>query len=165
MSSLLFLTYQDFVINYTNGVNMLCTQMPGFSFVLFYSPLCHHCKIVLPEFKQLSNMINGCQFGIVNINQNGYLIEVSHKTVTPIQFVPLMMMYFNGVPIVKYTGELNLRSLNEFVINTAKQMFEEGFKFTKEKGIPSYTIGEPLWGDGTDIAYLEYSDDCGYYKK
>jgi hypothetical protein len=52
MSGLLFLTTEDF--NTQNGVKgpIMCTNIQGFSVILFYSTECQHCQSLIPIFKR-----------------------------------------------------------------------------------------------------------------
>ena len=68
MSGLLFLAIEDFVLSKGTKGNILCTSIPGFSLILYYSTQCPHCQTLIPIFKKLPGSINGCQFGIINIS-------------------------------------------------------------------------------------------------
>ena len=165
MSSLFFLSTDDFYnARASDNNNVLCHHIKGFSFVLFYSNNCVHSQQLLPIFKTLPPMINGCAFGIVNLQQNMDLVHFSKGTNTEISFVPLLILYINGYPYANYTGPANIPTIQNFILNISNSVHETGFMETiKSNGIPAFSIGHPLYGQ-TSIEYLEYNNIIGYKK-
>lgn len=159
MSSLLFLTSDDFTVKKVQGErNILTVGIAGFSFILFYSPQCTFCPTVLNVFKKLPNSLQGCQFGIINVTINKPLIQKSNYTNDPIKFVPLLLLYFNGYPLSQYSGAIDIDSMRSFIIDKSTMVYNAGMhKDSKLKDIPNYTIGVPLCGDG-NVCYLEYDE-------
>ena len=180
MSGLLFLTTDDFhVENGTKG-KILCNPIPSFSLVLFYSTQCKHCKMLVPIFKKLPGTIGGCQFGLLNIGSNMKLVQKSKGTVTEIQYVPLIILYVNGKPFMRYSGKYKKEDIIEFVVTMSKrvqskQAFNQktpavpnpGVKESVNKTIPEYsigrarrghrvTIGDSTHGGRTDVCYLNF---------
>ena len=187
MSGLLFLTADDFhVENGTKG-KILCNPIPSFSLVLFYSTQCTHCKTLVPIFKKLPGTIGGCQFGLLNIGSNMKLVQKSKGTVTEIQYVPLIILYVNGKPFMRYSGKYKKEDIIEFVVSMSKRVqSKEAFNqkktpappdpSVKEKahsGIPEYSIGRSRRGHSvkigdathgrTDVCYLDFNN--AYSKK
>jgi thiol-disulfide isomerase/thioredoxin len=158
MSSLLFLTTDDFSI--ANGENgpLLHHDISGFSLVLFYSTQCVYCQNIIPIFKRLPDLINGCQFGMVNVSMNNSLVRMSANSITPIKYVPLLILYINGRPYVRYEGPHKEEDIRRFILEVSNSVQETGFsKVTKERGIPSYTVGHPLYGE-KEVCYLDFDD-------
>lgn len=163
MSGLLFLTHEDFSIGKSDDGPILCNSIKGLSLILFYSTQCTYCQKFIPIFKRLPGSINGCQFGMINISQNKPTVLMSRQTISPITYVPLIILYFNGKPYMIYTGPYDENEIKRFVIEVANSIInrqkivnEEKVKNTG-KGIPEYTIGHPLCGDD-ERCYLEFDE-------
>lgn len=162
MSGLLFLTSEDFSINKGTKGKVLCTSIPGFSLILFYSTQCQHCQTLIPIFKKLPGTIGGCQFGMINVSANKSCVKMSSETIAPITYVPYIVLYVNGRPFMRYNGPHDSGEIKRFVLEVAqkiqnKQKFsEQNVKEEKGSGIPSYTIGKPLYGNDK-VCYLEFN--------
>lgn len=168
MSGLLFLGNEDFNISKGTKGNILCHSIPGFSLILFYSTQCPHCQVLIPIFKRLPGTIGGCQFGMCNVSTNKMLIKMSNETISPISFVPNLLLFVNGKPFMRYSGPSDINEIKRFVIEVA-QKIQSKQKFSSENAkdepdsreIPAYTIGYPLYGDD-NVTYLEFNEA---YKK
>ena len=170
MSGLLFLTSQDFSIQKGAKGPILCTNIQGFSLILFYSTKCEHCQNLIPIFKTLGGAIGGCQFGMINVSHNRQAVMMSRETISPITVVPYMVLYINGRPYMRYNGPHDPKEIGRFIVEVSqkvqkKETFakdDERIK-TNAKKIPEYTIGIPLSGDDDNVCYLEfdtaYTDD------
>jgi hypothetical protein len=167
MSGLLFLTSEDFIISKGDKGDIMSHGIPGFSLILFYSTQCSHCQSLIPIFKRLPGTIGGCQFGMINVSTNKKCIQLSNMTVSPIKFVPYIILYVNGRPFMRYNGPYDINEITRFVIEVskklqAKQSFtNENVKEDPKGGIPEYSIGQPLRGN--KVCYLEF--DEAYEKK
>lgn len=162
MSGLLFLTSEDFVINKGDKGDLLCTNIQGFSLILFYSTQCVHCQSLIPIFKKLPGTIGGCQFGMINVSTHKNVVKMSRDTIAPINYVPYIVLYIQGKPFMKYNGPHDGNEIKRFVIEVAnkvqsKQKFSNETVKEPEKGapgIPAYCIAKPLFGDRDDVCYL-----------
>lgn len=155
MSYLLFLTSEDFFIS---NEKILCNNIPNFSLILFYSTQCVHCKNLIPIFKKLPNIIEGCQIGMLNVSTNKECIQMSKKTIAPIEYVPYIVLQVNGVPFMRYNGPHDMLEIRKFVVEVinkiqVKQKFTENVKTGKP--IPEYCIGKPLCGK-EEVCYLDF---------
>lgn len=158
MSSLLFLTTNDFTLDKVENVSILCHEIKGISFILFYSTQCVYCQQLIPIFKKLPDIINGCHFGMINVSMNKNLVQMSMETILPIRYVPILVLYVNGHPYMRYDGPPNENGIRRFILEASNSIQESGFtKISKEKGIPAYTIGNPLYGEG-NVCYLEFDE-------
>jgi thiol-disulfide isomerase/thioredoxin len=163
MSGLLFLSADDFTVNKGTKGNILCHSIPGFSLILFYSTQCEHCQKLIPIFKKLPGTIGGCQFGMVNVSANKAVIKMSKDTVTPITYVPYIVLYINSKPFMKYAGPHDTGEIRRFVfevaqkVNTKQKFSDEQVKEDVRGGIPAYTIGHPLYGED-NCTYLEFEE-------
>ena len=171
MSGLLFLAIEDFVLSKGTKGNILCTSIPGFSLILYYSTQCPHCQTLIPIFKKLPGSINGCQFGIINISTqaNKECISLSRDTIAPITYVPYIALYINGRPFMKYQGPYDINEIKRFVVEVAEKI-QSKQKFSSENNsnikedprghIPAFSIGLPKCDE--DICYLEFQE--AYHK-
>lgn len=165
MSGLLFMSSEDFHIKKGTKGNIMCHNTPGFSLILFYSTNCGHCSQIVPVFKKLPGTVGGCQFGMVNVDRNRACVKMSQNTISPIEYVPLIILYVHTKPYMIYTGEANLNEIRSFVIDIAKNI-QTKQKFSNErvkddgKTLPVYTtIGTPIVGSCKDnVCYLEFDD-------
>jgi thioredoxin-like negative regulator of GroEL len=166
MSGLLFLTQEDFLV--TNGQKgpVLSNSLKGFSLVLFYSTQCDYCKELIPIFKNLPGTTGGCQFGMINVTTNKNIVAISKQTVTPLTYVPYIVLYVNGKPFMAYQGPSNEDDIRNFVIEVAHKL-QKKQKFTPEteeriikapkRAIPEYTVGIPKNCDD-GVCYLTDSE-------
>jgi thioredoxin-like negative regulator of GroEL len=134
--------------------------MGGFSIVLFYSNSCEYCDAALPVFKALPKAIGGCQVAIINISNNRDLIAMSQGSVVPIEYVPLVIMYVDGKPYVRYEGAFNVGDLQAFIVEVAqsvqkKREMPENAKKVKNQ-IPEWCLGIPKRNEKR--CYLVYAD-------
>lgn len=99
VAGLLYLQSSNFgKDNISEGV-ALCNSIKGFSVVLFYSPTkCRYSPYALQEFKKVSGTINGVIFAVLDIDKNMETVRMSRDTVTSIEGVPYIMLYYNGTP-------------------------------------------------------------------
>lgn len=160
MSGLLFLTSEDFNVQRGAKGQILCHEIQGFSLILFYSTHCVHCQGLIPIFKSLPGTIGGCQFGMINVSNNRSCVEMSKQSITPIKYVPYIVLYINGKPFMVYKGPYDAEEIRRFVIEVAnnvqkKQQFSKAQVKEESNSIPSYTIGVPVCGDD-NVCYLEF---------
>ena len=156
------MTSDDFsVVKGTKG-DILCTEIPGFSLILFYSTQCVHCQTLIPIFKKLPGTIGGCQFGMINVSSNKNCVRMSKDTIAPISYVPFIVLHIDGKPFMRYGGPHDGAEIKRFVIEVANKV-QSKQKFTSENvkepekgktGIPEYTIGHPLCGKDNKVCYL-----------
>jgi hypothetical protein len=170
MSGLLFLSGEDFSINGGTKGSIMCHAIPGFSLILFYSTQCDHCQTLIPIFKKLPGSISGCQFGMINVSTNKTCVRMSKSTISPITYVPYIVLYVEGKPFMSYKGPHESGEIRRFVFEVAQKV-QGNQKFSNEKVkndpegrcIPQYTIGRPLYGPDDKVCYLEF--DTAYDKE
>ena len=169
MSGLLFLNNDDFYIQRGTKGSILCTNMQGFSLVLFYSTQCSHCQSLIPIFKKLPGTIGGCQFGMINVSQNKKCVLMSRETIAPIKEVPYILFYVNGKPYMRYKGPHDSKEISRFILEIAQkvrsnQNMTKNDDNNKKQGnsIPEYALGHPLCGKDDKVCYLDFN---GAYSK
>jgi len=167
-SGLLFLSSEDFYISKGTKGNILCTSIPGFSLILFYSTQCPHCQNLIPIFKKLPGTIGGCQFGMINVSTNKQCVKMSKETISPITYVPTILLFVNSKPFMIYKGPQIESEIRRFILEVAqkvnnKQKFsEEAVKESIKNSIPAFSIGHPLYGGEENVTYLTF--DEAYHK-
>ena len=163
MSGLIFLTTNDFHLENGQKGILLSNKISGFSLVLFYSTQCKYCVKLIPSFRKLPGIISGCQFGMVNISKNKDLIQKASRSITPIEYVPYLILYSNGKPFMRYDGQHDIQSIKNFIMDInnklkhKRQFSNDAQVKNNKKKIPSYTIGNPLYGVD-ERSYLEFND-------
>jgi hypothetical protein len=181
MSGLLYFSDKDFKLQESKDGYLMCNNIKGISLILFYSTQCKYCAISLPVFKSLPGTLNGCQFGIVNISNSKEVVNMSRKSTSPLQYVPFIILYFDGKPIMSYDGAHDGNEIRKFIITISKDLQQKQTFMAKlnasansnggigngggitgfSKKIPEYTTGHPLYGN--KVCYLE-NEKC-YQKK
>ena len=176
MSGLLFLKSDDFNVQVSTKGDIVCNIIRGISLVLFYSPKCVFSQRLIPIFKKLPGTIGGCQFGMINVTTENRIVLMSKHTIVPIEYVPLIILYVNGKPFIRYEGDHDEMQIRKFLLDvTNKLQTKEKFCKDKENGdsgngktsrrnMPEYCTGYPLYGD-EDEFYLEFDQAYGNGKK
>lgn len=131
MSGILYLTADDFVLKSGEKGNLLCTTqlVKGLCIVLFYSNDCQHSANLLKKYKQLPRVINGCQFALININKpsNFSVVRLSQNTISPITFVPDIILYVDGTPFIRYDGPHEIPPIKQFILDIYQRLHTSVF--------------------------------------
>ena len=152
MAGLLYLTASDFHLGKGQTGKLLYNNIARYSVVLFYAPSCEFSVPYLNIFKSLPGNIGGCTFGIANIQKHMAIVKESKATISPIEFVPLVIYYVDGRPFMKYNGDAVCDQIVSFICDVTKKLSEplkSGFhenkikQSEKEGKIPEYCIGKP----------------------
>tara|TARA_E500000178_G_C16856877_1_gene677795 strand:- start:206 stop:739 length:534 start_codon:yes stop_codon:yes gene_type:complete len=177
MSGLLFLTADDFSVIKNDDPNkndIMINNIDNFSLILFYSTHCQHCQNIIPIMKQLPGTVTGCQFGMINVSKNKKTIRMSKNTITPLTYVPYIILYYNRRPYMRYDGNINdITEIQSFVHDVANSILQQ-VQLQNEQGgnnnnndhvsIPEYCIARPTkGGENEHICYVNFSD--AYYKQ
>lgn len=166
MSGLLFLSKNNFYITRGAKGPIMCTHLRrGFSLVLFYSSQCPNCKPYAATFKSLPGTIDGCQFAMANATDRN-IRAMSKGTLTELKYVPYILLYADGRPLVKYSGPPDQSTIIRFIVDMAKQVQKPTQSFTNnariqedaDDEIPKYCIGKPICGGPDDVCYLDFDD-------
>lgn len=164
----MFLTPENF---YVDREGKLCNKVPGYSFVLFSSPNCAFCKDVIPAFTKLSQMIQGCTFSTMNVEQQRQKIrDIAQQSDSPINYVPLLILYGNGRPIAQYfpdeqNPQSNLEKMKQFLVHQTsnKKQGQGQAQSSTDTGppVPAYSMGIP-GNSQRRVCYLNF--DSAYKK-
>lgn len=144
----MFLTPNDFAIQ--NG-ELVKPNDQGYSFVFLFTNECRWCDDVKPAFNYLSKMIRGVNFAYMDVAQNNWsLRDMSLRTRTPIEYVPLLLLFANGRQIAQFfqdeeNPQNNIPKMQHFIINNTRHHQQP--QSTRIKGSPNNTIAQGTSGN------------------
>ena len=121
-SSIQFLNDSNFSVD-TSGI--LHVSIPGFSLVLFYSTQCPHCKDMMEAVKRMPTIINGCSFGVINLDQNKGVIQKCAKSQLKLKYVPYLVFFASGVPYMVYNGPTDENEIKRFIVQVSDAYVKE----------------------------------------
>jgi thiol-disulfide isomerase/thioredoxin len=151
---LLILEEEDFELVESGKVtHLIHTVGCKYSIVMFYTDECDQCKIIKPILLGFvgNPTIQICMVNVYDAD-SVKLIEQSQKTTTPLQHVPFIVFYINGIPFKKYDGQYTFSDFQTFIKNVMTEASK--IKDTSEiNEIPPYTIGKP---NSAKVCYLTY---------
>jgi thiol-disulfide isomerase/thioredoxin len=175
MNPINFLSTNDFQTAESKNGLMLKNKIKGFSFVMFYSNQCSYSRTITPFFKELANKFPGTIFAMVDISRNLNVVHASKNTNTPIQYVPLLIFYNEGVPLFRYEGPTDqtsyeklfefLREIHQNLSNSNTRKFhsaQEQPSGPPPTQIPPYLICKPHGDDPEGVCFLNM--DVAYKK-
>jgi thiol-disulfide isomerase/thioredoxin len=98
----------------------------GKIFLFIKAEGCPGCASFFPIFQELARTDRRVGYAIVDISTpiEKAIVRMSRDTTTPIEAVPLILMYNNGSPIAKYKGRKNIPDIQNF-ITTILRVIEE----------------------------------------
>lgn len=117
--NLIFLNEKDFSID--ENKNLICNTLKynQFTACLFFSNKCPHCHTMKEILKELNQLVNGCKFAMVNLDDNRNLILKSQKTNCNIEFVPFLVFFVKNEPHMIYSGSPDKDSVLKFIIDVS----------------------------------------------
>jgi hypothetical protein len=101
---------------------------------------------------------------MLNVSNNKELIDISKNSITPIKYVPYMVLYVNSIPYMEYQGPSDLNNIKNFIIEVANNIEKkQSFTTTKQNvkiennttEIPAYCIGIPVCSK--NVCYLDFN--------
>ena len=115
MANISQLTAANFYLSGKQGQS-LAINFPGNMLVFFKLDRCPDCNEFYPRFFELAAEERRVTFGIVNLSISRDVVNLASMSSTPINGVPLFLLYINGFPTYKYTGELTIPSMKSFIV-------------------------------------------------
>ncbi len=103
---------------------MMC-NVDGICLVMFKSNGCKFSSQFFPIFTKLSRD-SRLTWASVNIDGNRRIIKMALNTKTPINSVPVIIMYVNGRPYAKFNGDRTSDKLSSFVDNILDKVGDTG---------------------------------------
>lgn len=150
----MFLTPNDFAIQ--NG-ELVKPNDQGYSFVFFFTNDCRWCDDVKPAFNYLYRTIRGVNFAYMDVAQNNWqLRNMALRTSTPIEYVPLLLLFANGRQIAQFfqdedNPQNNIPKMQNFIMANTRQHQQQ--QSTRIRGVNSSSragVG-PSQGGNSDI--------------
>ena len=115
MSNVQVLSSAQFAVR-GNQRKALALNMSGTVLVYFrFSTGCPNCKKFDPIFNQLSTMDRRVAYASIDLTQYRDVVQMSRQTSTPIDAVPAMILYLNGIPHARFNGAKNVPSIQNFL--------------------------------------------------
>jgi thiol-disulfide isomerase/thioredoxin len=156
---IIFLGSQNFGIGQGTKGKLLFNDVPGISIVLFYSTNCEVCHTVIPIFRELPKYVDKCKFAVINVDKNKEVIAKSAETTMALKYVPQIIIFHNGKPFVKYTGEKKLEPMVSFFRDTISRV-EQSFNFSKQSEKKKETNNDDSFGMPYNVVCDSDSDMC-----
>jgi thiol-disulfide isomerase/thioredoxin len=94
---------------------VMVLQVPGVVLVMFKTRECPSCKSFEPTFVQLSNNDNRVVYAVADLTANRNIGMMSMNSTTPLQKVPMLIIYNEGRPYAKFNGKRDIPSLKAFI--------------------------------------------------
>ncbi len=93
----------------------LNVNLSGNVLVFFKMQGCAGCGTFEPIFHQLASANNDhINYAVCDLSNHREVVAMSRQTATPIQAVPLIILYVDGNPLAKYTGKKSIPALKSF---------------------------------------------------
>lgn len=124
-TGLVYLRKENFGVDKIKEGPVLCNSIKGFSLVLFYSPQhCQYSPSALQEFKRIVGTVNGIVVAVLSIDSAMDVVRLSRNTLTPIEGVPYIMLYHNGIPRQVYPDnyELTAEAIRNFAATVSTRL-------------------------------------------
>lgn len=144
--SILFLTSDDFQLRTGDRGAMLCLknshEYPGLALVLYYSNDCPYCGPVITKFKELPSLVTGCTFAMCNVSHAMDVVETSKNTISPIRYVPDLVLFVNGAPFMRYDGQQEVAAIQNFLHDVYNKL-QHKTAFAANEGTPHHFSPTP----------------------
>ena len=121
-SAIQFLNDSNFSVDSSGTLRV---SISGFSLILFYSTQCPHCKEMMEAVKRMPNIINGCSFGVINLDQNKGVIQKCAKSQLQLKYVPFLVFFASGVPYMVYNGPTDESEIKRFIVQVSDAYVKE----------------------------------------
>ncbi len=173
-SGLFFLTDREFslqpsqntsIVGAMNGDSQIPRQydlvhrIPGITVVFFYSISCPICKPLFQDFKGLPGKVHGVNFAVANVSANNMRIQqMAEASVTPIRYVPYIVVYVNGKFYLEYRGPKKIENIARASYEIATKI-QTGKDFSQGKVCTSQSGSQGYCEDG----YVQDDDDSMCY--
>ena len=134
MSGILFLGSDDFCVRAGEKGNMMCMSgWKGLTLVMFYSKECQFCHKLINKFKQLPTIVNGCKFAMCCVNRHYDIVEKSKNTIAPIEYVPDVILYVDGIPYIRYDGAHEVEDIKSFIFTVYEKLQKTCFSGNQQQ--------------------------------
>jgi hypothetical protein len=114
------LTQANFLKAKAGSTQILTVNIKGPLLVFFRLSADPNCKEFEPVFAELSKVEGRVAYGSLDLKAYRDVGVASKETNTPINSVPILILYIDGYPKAKYNGTRNITSIRNFI----SQMFK-----------------------------------------
>jgi thioredoxin-like negative regulator of GroEL len=129
ITGIYFLSSKDFSLKESIEGKLLSldNDIKGIQLVLFYSNTCEFCDNVMKEFKKLPEKVMGCSFSMINVNHNNDVVQLSKQTVSPLTYVPELILFIDNLPYIKYEGDPTIDEIQKFIRSVSNTIEKNSF--------------------------------------
>jgi thiol-disulfide isomerase/thioredoxin len=106
--------------NFFVSGNQMNLNLAGNTLVFFKSEQCQGCAAFEPVFNQLSREDQRVTYATVDLSYHRNIVQMSKPTTTTIQKVPHLILYVQGRPHARFSGERNIKGLRDFLAGVMK---------------------------------------------
>ena len=122
MTSIQFLDSSNF--SKAKDGSLLCS-IPKYALVLFWSTNCPHCTQVKEIIQGMNNNMNGCTFGMCNLDENKECIDMIVSSGIEMSYVPFIVFFANQKPYMVYSGPPREDTMIKFIVEVSNAYREE----------------------------------------
>lgn len=157
-STIKFMEDKDF---YNGPGEMLVCSLPKYALVMFYSTQCAHCAEMKNVFMDLNQKIEGCNFGMINVDDNKGVIDKCNKGGVELTYVPFVVFFANKKPYMVYTGPCVSSDLERFIVDVSNDYRSKNMnnKITQPEN-NSYSDRFTQHQESNDDTYAPSKDAC-----
>ncbi|ABF82050.1 hypothetical protein MIV020R [Invertebrate iridescent virus 3] len=154
---LLLLEDEDFTLveNQAKTFHLSHTVSGKYSIVMFYTDTCPQCSVLKPIVLYFVGdpLLQICLVNVYDSDSQN-IIPMSLKSTTPLEYVPFIVFYVNGLPFKIFDGESTLLNFKNFILQTIQEADQIPTDTAAQQSeIPSYTLGKPK---SSKVCYLTY---------
>ena len=102
--------------------NGLWIYIQGVLLVFYKSRKSVPCENIEPLFYSLAAVEKRATFAALDLDVNREVVSISRNSTTPIQAVPLFILYINKRPGAKFSGEVTAQRLRDFITRTFESL-------------------------------------------
>ena len=117
MANVVQLDDQSFYLDSSTGgaKSTLKLRMGGAVLVMFTMPKCKGCNTFKPKFFEIAVIQPNIHFALCDLSTVKNLVGKSRASTTPLQSVPTLILYADGIPRAKFKGSMNIPSVESFI--------------------------------------------------
>lgn len=130
-------------------------NIPDNIMVMFKQQGCVGCNAAEPAFSQLANSNRRVSYGVIDLTNDKQIISWSRGSTTPIEKVPMFVLYVQGRPHAKFKGtSKTLETLDNFLMGALSTVQQQQVVYTTPPNInnqPSQFVNPNLYGGHNHI--------------
>lgn len=117
MANVVQLDDQSFFLDSSAGGSKptLKLRIGGAVLVMFTMPKCRGCNTFKPKFFEIASTHPRINFALCDLSNVKNLVGKSRASTTPLQSVPTLILYAEGVPRAKFKGSMQIPSVESFI--------------------------------------------------